>query len=107
MERLLCLTCGFMGKTAAVCTFGFGESSDLSSVSGPSTPTGTLGPTWRSVMARVVPSPGYWTGVLNRLEGGDENPAQSLLLWPDPVTLGKWFWAWSPGPGGVCPLADF
>ena len=26
MERLLCLTCGFMGKTAAVCTFGFGES---------------------------------------------------------------------------------
>lgn len=65
-------------------------SSELSSTSGPFTPPAPWGPTCRSLVARVVPSPGYWAGVLNHLEGGDKNPAQILLLWPDPVAPVEW-----------------
>ena len=42
----------------------------------------------------MVSSPGYWAGVLNHLEGGDKNPAQTLLLWLDPVAPVEWAVAW-------------
>ena len=90
---LLCFTCGFMDKTIVVCTFGFEESVLTSGACQvPPSPLAPHSLTCRSVVARVVHSPGCWSVYLNHFEGGGNNPAQTLL-YPDPLAscwVGQW-----------------